>query len=113
MRAALYTLMVAAFGVVPLTYAQKREQRPAEQWHVVTAKVERVHREHGDLLKIPDPPDRTFEVWCPEYPATKLPIVSGKVYTLTILTEPYFDVDSSYIPHHSGWLSRQVLVKVV
>jgi hypothetical protein len=113
MKAALCAGIVAAFGAVSLAHAQKPEPRPAEQWHVVTAKVERVHGEYGDRLKISDPPDRVYEVGWPEYPVTKLPIVSGNVYTLTILTEPYFNLDFSQALNKVVWSSQQVLIKVV
>jgi hypothetical protein len=113
MKAATCASALALFGAVSLAHAQKPGPRPAEQWHVVTAKVERVHRDSGDVLKISDPPDRVYEVRCPEYPVTRLPIVSGKVYTLTILTEPYFDVTYSWVLDKAVWRSQQVLIKVV
>jgi hypothetical protein len=89
------------------------EPGPQEQWHVVTAKVERVEQGGVPRLRVVDPPDKIYEMDWPEN--SKLPVVPGRVYTMTILTDHFFSPDGALFLGDAAvrWIPRQRLMKLV
>jgi hypothetical protein len=85
---------------------EDKAPKPAEKWHVVTAKIEREKGETGDRMKVFDLPERVYELPWPEN--TKLPLISGQVYTLTILNDHWYDPFTG-----GGWKPKDTLMKVV